>query len=191
MLLPVSNMASSRSEENVNLKYFQHKWCHSVSESCNFMDSYKYSTKEHLPNTNNGNTISHLGNNICQQKATTTTMVHHLAQLKPKIWQYQKSLNKLAITSANTYKQTGYNTSLMVITSPYTTQQSNMAITPAKQNFSCKNQRQPGNNICQKQNKNIRVHKITGLTNTVTPFVLEMLEVNIFLRPQRSHVRNW
>ena len=39
-LSPVSNMASSRSEENVNLKYFQHKWCHSVGESCNFMDSY-------------------------------------------------------------------------------------------------------------------------------------------------------
>ena len=48
-----------------------------------------------------------------------------------------------------------------------------------------------GNNICQKQNKNIRVHKMAGLTNTLTPFVLEMLGVNIFLRPGRSHVRNW
>ena len=33
-------MASSRSEENVNLKHFQHKWSHSVGESCIFMDSY-------------------------------------------------------------------------------------------------------------------------------------------------------
>ena len=60
-----------------------------------------------------------------------------------------------------------------------------MAITPAKQNLGCKTQWQYGNNICHKQIKlpkiignnicqtkidNIRVHKITALTNTVTPF---------------------
>ena len=33
--------------------------------------------------------------------------------------------------------------------------------------------------------------KIAGLTITVTPPVGEIVEVNIFLRPGRSHVGNW
>ena len=35
------------------------------------------------------------------------------------------------------------------------------------------------------------VQKIAGLTITVTPPVSEIAEVNIFLRPGRSHVGNW
>ena len=36
--LPVSNMASSRSEENVNLNYYTNWWCHSYGETCNFFE---------------------------------------------------------------------------------------------------------------------------------------------------------
>ena len=47
-----------------------------------------------------------------------------------------------------------------------------------------------GFNICQailqKMAKNI-----AGLTITVTPLVGVIVEVNIFLRPGRSHVGNW
>ena len=39
-LLPVSNMASSRSEENVNLNYFTNWWCHSYGETCNFLNIF-------------------------------------------------------------------------------------------------------------------------------------------------------
>ena len=39
-LLPVSNMASSRSEENVNLNYFTNWWCHSYGETCNFFNVF-------------------------------------------------------------------------------------------------------------------------------------------------------
>ena len=30
-----------------------------------------------------------------------------------------------------------------------------------------------------------------GHTNTLTPLVLEIIKINIFFRPGRSHVRNW
>ena len=33
--------------------------------------------------------------------------------------------------------------------------------------------------------------KIAGHTNTLTPSVLEIIKINIFFRPGRSHVRNW
>ena len=47
-----------------------------------------------------------------------------------------------------------------------------------------------GYNICQARFiKNVQ--KIAGLTITVTPPVGEIVEVNIFLRPGRSHVGNW
>ena len=39
-LLPVSNMASSRSEENVDLNYFTNWWCHSYGETCNSLDIF-------------------------------------------------------------------------------------------------------------------------------------------------------
>ena len=32
---------------------------------------------------------------------------------------------------------------------------------------------------------------IAGHTNTLTPSVLEIIKINIFFRPGRSHVRNW
>ena len=35
-LSPVSNMVSSRSEENINLNYFTNWWCNSYGETCNF-----------------------------------------------------------------------------------------------------------------------------------------------------------
>ena len=40
MRSPVSNMASSRSEENVNLNYFTNWWCHSYGETCNFLNLF-------------------------------------------------------------------------------------------------------------------------------------------------------
>ena len=33
-------MASSRSEENVNIHYFTNWWCHSYGETCNFLDIF-------------------------------------------------------------------------------------------------------------------------------------------------------
>ena len=39
-LLPVSNMASSRSKENVDLSYFTNWWCHSYGETCNFLNIF-------------------------------------------------------------------------------------------------------------------------------------------------------
>ena len=39
-LMPVSNMASSRSEENVNLNYYSNWWSHSYGETCNFFNIF-------------------------------------------------------------------------------------------------------------------------------------------------------
>ena len=39
-LSPVSNMASSRSEENVNLNYYTNWWCHSNGEACNIFVNF-------------------------------------------------------------------------------------------------------------------------------------------------------
>ena len=39
-LSPVSNMASSISEENVNLNYFTNWWCHSYGETYNFLNIF-------------------------------------------------------------------------------------------------------------------------------------------------------
>ena len=47
-----------------------------------------------------------------------------------------------------------------------------------------------GHNSCQ-CNYHKNVQKIAGLTITVTPPVGKIVEVNIFLRPGRSHVGNW
>ena len=47
-----------------------------------------------------------------------------------------------------------------------------------------------GYNICQ-SNHYKNVQKIAGLTITVTSPVGEIVKVNIFLRPGRSHVGNW
>ena len=44
-LLPVSNMASSRSKENVNLNYYTNWWCHSNGETCNIFWIYLDITK--------------------------------------------------------------------------------------------------------------------------------------------------
>ena len=89
-------------------------------------------------------------------------------------------------------KQIGYNISLMVITSPYIIQQTSrqqhqpnkcklqkpVAITSATNKI--KLPKMGGNNICQNQNKNIRVHKIAGLTNTDTISCWKCLRLTFF-----------
>ena len=47
-LLPVSNMASSRSEENVNLNYYTNWWCHSNGETCNIFGKFHNNTWQML-----------------------------------------------------------------------------------------------------------------------------------------------
>ena len=47
-----------------------------------------------------------------------------------------------------------------------------------------------GYNICQSILQKL-TKNIAGLTITVTPPVGVIVEVNIFLRPGRSHVGNW
>ena len=135
------------------------------------------------------------------KKATTTTVVHHLAQYNPKLWQYHQSHNKYGNNICQyiqnnrlQHQYGGNNITTTIYKIGYNTYQwyniyhrirqhgnnichkqnqvaqiiGNMAITSAINK--AKLPKIIGNNICQNKFKNIRVCKIAGLTNSVTPF---------------------
>ena len=71
-----------------------------------------------------------------------------------------------------------------------------MATTSANINSGITLATKNGNNICHIPTLviitiNHQCPKIAGHTNTLTPSVLEIIKINIFFRPGRSHVRNW
>ena len=76
------------------------------------------------------------------------------------------------------------------------TTSANMATTSANINSGITLATKNGNNICHIPTLVIitithQCPKIAGHTNTLTPSVLEIIKINIFFRPGRSHVRNW